>query len=253
MSLAFYGINTDVDLLQDFYFRTAEFFEAVCYAPDRLAVFGPGHTSKVGNFERINCRLEKAGFATVEGFEMYVSSQSKLASAGSIAECLCRTTNDSCAVICVPASKLIIAELFRFSNQILSRLNPEYGIGYLRDGAKGPAFYAIGMGVESDEETEDEDVLDNIFAWGQIGMSQQLYRQGLVRDVYTWNYLAPVHLNRRIESMTLENWIQSAPDRGTLRKICEHAIWEVPPSKIPKIRTALSKAKLRFDHRDWQK
>ena len=46
-------------------------------------------------------------------------------------------------------------------------------------------------------------------ARGDIAMKKELYREGIIREVYPYNFLNNVNLAQRIDDRTLEEWIRA--------------------------------------------
>ena len=118
-------------------------------------------------------------------------------------------------------------------------LKPEYGIGYIRESNLGPTLYAVGL-VEG-LGLEDEDDLEsiNISFWTEA-RELHIWRQGILRDVYPWNFLTAPQLSRPVNGVPLEEWIVSKPGRGKLSCVSEGtALWEVDVAELPEVRRAL--------------
>ncbi|MDB5389223.1 MAG: hypothetical protein JWM11_4869 [Planctomycetaceae bacterium] len=254
MTLAFYGVCHDSHSVQDFYLQTLEFFTKCLYTPDYLAVHGNGHTSKLGSFKRIDARLRKTGFGGVEGFEIVTALPNpKTRGRDFVAKCMCHTRDNGYLAIAVPGTTREISQLLEFSTSIISNLKPEYGIGYLRDLKYGPTGFAIGLGgAFPDAVTAGRrDGTHNITAWSSYGMKHALYRKGILRDIYEWNYLSPSQLQNKVGTLTLEKWITHDSSRGMLRKLGPGAIWDLPETAIVGVRSSLTEAKLISDYQDF--
>ncbi len=96
-----------------------------------------------------------------------------------------------------------------------------------------------------------------IARWGRDGLEEKVYRQGILRDVYPWNFLTEGQLFRvltiaepttdvgfnglaNFETETLEKWILKDPRHGTLIAIGKGvSLWEVRSSEIAAIRNHL--------------
>lgn len=250
MTFAFYGINFDSTKMEDFYHGSRDFLNDLGYFPNKIAVLGIGHTSKMGDFKRIHSRLQKNGFEGVEGFEMLAAPPSAtIAICEYVAESMCHRNDNAYAILSVPAVKSDMAKLTEYSTTLLAELNPEYGIGYRRELVDGPTMYAIGLGSGSRHPSSKEEwaIADNIADWRRFGMEEALFRNGILREVYPWNCLSPSQLRKRVGSISLKTWIKKDPSHGTLRQILARTIWEVPESSIPAIRSALTDAKVIFD------
>jgi hypothetical protein len=142
--------------------------------------------------------------------------------------------------------------MLSIARPVAQALKPVYGIGYTREHRLGPELYAIGivqgLGLSG---PEDEEALI-ISKWSYIGMVNQVYRDGLLRDVYPWNFLTQPQLSRPVGAVSLQEWIQSDPRHGTLSVLCDRVcLWEVSEADIPDIRQKLRQADVIFDWRKY--
>jgi hypothetical protein len=83
-------------------------------------------------------------------------------------------------------------------------------------------------------------------------MVKQVFREGLLRDVYPWNFLTLPQLTRQVRGIALEQWIQRDARRGKLGLLCDGvSLWEVAEANIPEIRQELRQAHVIFDWRKY--
>src|SRR5262249_36950910 len=137
----------------------------------------------------------------------------------------------------VPLSR---SAMLPFVQDIVGILKPAYGIGYKRDHRLGPAMYAVGIcqglgpggyGVGLSEAEREE--ADSISNWGD-GMASRIWQQGLLRDVYPWNFLTGHQLAKLVDSVPLEQWIRLDARRGTLDPLSDDVfLWEVKEHDLP--------------------
>ena len=81
-------------------------------------------------------------------------------------------------------------------------------------------------------------------------MDNEVYRDGILRDVYPMNFLTAPQLNKRIGRSTLRRWIGQTADRGELSHFMDDVwLWRVPEKLIPRIRSELDEVGLIFDFR----
>src|SRR5262249_34024626 len=111
------------------------------------------------------------------------------------------------------------------------------------------ALYVIGINMEYyanghfQQAVENDDEAGRIAEWSLTGMPDQVYRKGILRDVYRWNFLTPPQLKRRIGKTTLERWTRADARRGTLGAFEGNMVlWEVNKRSIPGVRKALRQA-----------
>src|SRR5262249_46565870 len=120
---------------------------------------------------------------------------------------------------------------------------------------------------EEDEEDEDEPLrdvfeevrrdpdesLEQIVQWGKMAMPKELYRKGLIRDIYPWNFLNKAQRSAPVEGATLEEWINADRSRGKIGPApCDLSVWGIEPNRIDEIRPVLKQNKVIFDYRDFE-
>ncbi len=82
-------------------------------------------------------------------------------------------------------------------------------------------------------------------------MSARVWERGLLRDVYSWNFVTEPQLGKPVGNMSLEQWIQGNKQRGHLARLCDNtALWKVDEVQIPLVRHDLAEAGIIFD---WKK
>ncbi len=144
-----------------------------------------------------------------------------------------------------PTSMLPVARILAQS------LKPNYGIGYNREHRLGPDFYAGGicMGLGYTESEEEEKM--NISFWSDA-VADHIWRKGVLRDVYPWNFLTKPHLAKQIHGIPLKKWIRQSIGRGTVDVLCKGInLWKVPEVDIPSVRSALRKAGALYQWRQY--
>jgi hypothetical protein len=143
-------------------------------------------------------------------------------------------------------------QILPIAQKIVEQLAPEYGIGYRRQHRLGPAFYAVGLVAGlgfSDEQDEEAQAISN---WASPGMEEAVYCEGILRDVYPWNFLNEAHLKRAVEGKPLANWIGSDPSRGKLIAFPRGLVlWELEQSQLAKVQQTLKAARMIFDWREY--
>jgi hypothetical protein len=102
-------------------------------------------------------------------------------------------------------------------------------------------------------EEEREEGL-RVARWCDIGMDREVYRDGLIRDVYPWSFLTKPQLSRLVGKITLQKWIEQDAARGKLTAMPNGVLlWEVEESRIAGIRKELDEAGVIFDWRKFVK
>lgn len=121
-------------------------------------------------------------------------------------------------------------------------LKAGYGIVYNRDFNKGPGLYAMGIITGLDDRIPEEDIEEERIAcwWRAYNFEDSDYKLGLLRDIYPMNLLSEPHLSQPVFETHLQNWIESSPDHGELKKLTD-TLWEwwVPEDKIEFVRETL--------------
>lgn len=93
----------------------------------------------------------------------------------------------------------------------------------------GPSAYGIGLptlvgDVFSGPQWEEGGATQR---WSN-GMDEAVYDRGILRDVYAYSLLNPLHLQRNIDGRPLWAWIQSKPWRGQIAawpRSCLCGLW----------------------------
>jgi hypothetical protein len=132
---------------------------------------------------------------------------------------------------------------------ICRTLPPMYGIGYVAPARNEAIYYALGIVSTSSLPTTDTewDEMEHISRWGHTGMHDQVYRKGLLRDVYRFNILSHELCHVKVKSLPLASWITETPSRGTLTPLPSKMwLWEIKEDNIALVRRAVSKAGLLF-------
>lgn len=255
---AFYGIDPSPKASERFFLVVSEWFTQLGYLPDRLGVVGDGHSGRVGEYRRTKSRLENVGFSDVKAFDIHackpnagIPAMEYLASAS-----FSHSEDDGgFAVVAVPSSRANEGASLAFTRTMMESVHPAYGIGFARPLHLGPIKYALGicqgLGVGLTGDAEDE--ARNISRWCDTGMVKQVYRDGLLREVYRWNFLNRSQLSKQIGGLSLEQWIRQGVCRGKLHpSFAGLSCWEVSEGDIPAIRQALRHAGTIFDWRNYR-
>jgi len=236
--LALYGWSRPIDLAKwgDF---ALSFFEAVGIQPDTGAL--GGESRQVVDIDRVLTRLRKSDFSTKNGVSLYTTipnlpdSKPMLFRWSAFADV--SASPNQFMLFCFAADEKSLGAFERLLPQLLEVVTPKYGIGYVRDFKKGPDLFAYGMtsGLGySDAEMEEK---DRIAAWFHQTPEERTAR---LRDIFPMNILSRPLLNLPVNGATLQNWIDRAPERGTLTEIKNDVwLWKVESENIPANRTKL--------------
>lgn len=247
--VGFYGGQFKPERLESLYSSLITWFDSLGVRPDKLGVHGGSFNGKVGGFRTNDSKLRKSGFHGVEGFSLY-----SLIPGGEVplwdwqvsAEVTAKSA--TCAIGASPSNSPLPGDaLLSISTIVVKTLAPSYGFGFQREMRLGPTMYVAGLvqGLQpwGDERPEGE----KIEAW-KIGIKNKVYEQGLLRDVYPWNFLTDLQLGRQIDGKSLKQWIETHPEFGTLSAIADPMfLWQVADVQIVRVRSVLQNAGLVFE------
>jgi len=254
-TLAFYGIDATKERMVVFYNGVVELFSSLGHPATSLGVTGKGYGPKLTAFLRADNKLRKTQFLNVNSVSIYAGIPGD--SVPNNQNVMSASMDTSCAVIVARSSILSLQNMLPLLAKMLKNLNPIYGIGYNRSYKKGPWHYAVGVGYSYGIQEAIESITGSareeksrISKWSQIGMEQEVYRQGLLRDVYAWNILTAPQLQKAVNGVPLKNWIQADKFRGKLNILNDSVtLWEVEEEKSSEIRSVLWDAGVIFDWR----
>ncbi len=259
--VAFYGINHSASAIEAYYRMSLRWFESLGLEPDKMGLSGDGQSESVTSFSRTSKKLLREGFERVAGFEVYATEPDAkvfwsdcIASADYEGK---KSGTHAFLTVRQSLAKLDNPSLAQFVGEMAKLLKPAYGVGFSRQKKFGPGFFAIGIlkglagYIPTDEEYEEE---LRVCRWGDIGMPEQVYQQGLIRDVFPLNFLTAVHLEKRIDGTQLRNWIAQDACRGKVSPISDEMWdWSITPEQVQPIRQSLQKAEIIFDWKKWSK
>ena len=98
--------------------------------------------------------------------------------------------------------------------EVAQLLKPVYGIS-TPIGRLDAGFYAIGLNFDPGDLTPRNSRNRSGSARGaRHSLRDQVYRKGILRDVYPWNFLTRPHLKKKVDGVPLEQWIRQNARRG---------------------------------------
>jgi hypothetical protein len=252
--LALYGIQNDPVTAAEFYTAIVQWCADLGHIPNKSLVHGDGFSGKCISFNHNNAKLANQGFALVSDFEIFaIPDNAKNPMFEYLIDIIyAPDSSGSCLVLAVNSEIACITDSLHSSivDLVIRTLNPAYGIGYLRELGKGPSLYAVGIGQGKDAEEYSGDAYREGVRhahWGYTAMKEQIYREGIIRDVYPWNLLTKLHLEASINGISLYDWIKS-DNCGTLRKVNDECwIWEIKESNVAQVRSVLWDAGIIFN------
>lgn len=246
--IALHGIDCSVEAIRCFYGQGIDIFETLGYPVEKMAIKGPGFSGNYTTFKRTHPKLQKVGFNSITDFQLAAILPNMFDPMIEFLIYIRCQVNKQLAYIAVNSSVLSLPSeaMYNIAQGAIHCLKPVYGIGYNREYKFGPAFYAGGTsyvrGLDLidpfDKSKEEEEVRHG--HWGLLGVQKQVYREGVIRDVYPWNFLTTPHLEARVGNFSLQDWIQQDEQRGHLKLLNENVwLWEVAESNISTIRSEL--------------
>lgn len=223
----------------------AEFFGAAGHPLSHLEVDGRGFGTRPLQFKRAWKRLCKAAAEDIAGVDALALVEGGDSTLSDWA--VTSAVDPERAYVHIGASQVVMPDAERqivaFVRRVLGGIRPVYGIGFVRERARGPSLYGVGIGygrklVLSGPEREE---LSAISRWGHTGKRDRVYDQGIVRDIYPYNLLSACHLEREIDGRPLQAWIADDIERGRLEPWSHGCVlWTVDTEHIPTVRQALT-------------
>jgi hypothetical protein len=255
IGLGFYSVAAHPARIKSFYSDRIDWFAAVGCPPDKLAVVGKGFGGKQVGFARAHTRLLTSGFSDIKGISVTAMLPGGKIPAVDwwVAADLDVGIGRAKYLAFAARATVTTLEDNSLAGLVLTcvkNLKPAYGIGFHRNHDLGPSFYiggtVYGSGLQETPASYEEGL--TIGRWGTIGMLEEVYKQGIIRDVYPQNYLSAPQLSKPVGKKTLQDWIVSDSSRGTLEKLDDRMmLWKVPDRRIKPIREELWSAGVIFD------
>jgi hypothetical protein len=255
--LAFYGVEASPKASEGFFLTAGQWFSELGYSPDKLGVVGKGHSSKVGDYRRSKAKLEKVGFLEVKAFDIHASKPNANVPGMEyfVSASFSHDGDDGgYAVVAVPSSLAAKSVWLPVAQKLVQSVRPVYGIGFKRELRLGPVMFALGVcqGLGVGLTGEAYEKARHISRWCDMGMVKQVYREGLLRDVYPWNFLTQPQLDKSVGGVPLEQWVRKDAQRGTLGPFCGGvSLWELDEPHLPAVRQSLHHAGVIFDWRKY--
>lgn len=254
-TIAFYGIDGSEEAAIRFFHEVATCFEQHGCPPDKLCVNRGTRNGRIIGFQRGMPNLLRKGLRCVNSVSINTMlpdwqffSSSFLCSAE-------WSVRPNYITICMHASLLENMDPMGMPvvREFVDVLSPEYGIGYFRKFSMGPNFFAIGLnyGNQLARTAEEHEEEMQISRWGYSATPRKLWREGIIRDVFPWNFLTASQLQRKVKetNQSLEEWIRSDPDRGTLQDLPKAVkLWTVAEENIKPVREVLWKNRSIYDY-----
>jgi hypothetical protein len=130
---------------------------------------------------------------------------------------------------------------------LANRARPCYGYAFTATYATNLETYGPGLAGALPIDNQIEDAYSWSLALGKA-MRERVERPhqlGLQRFVYPENYLSAIHLDKKVEGISLRSWINAASRRGNLTTLTRDLfVWVVPTDHINDVRISLGEAGL---------
>jgi hypothetical protein len=191
----------------------------------------------------MHAKLKKTHFADVECLEIHSRPPKQTPRVVDGGMSVDFSLRDSYWVFSAGSSMLATDQLLDIAHTSIRYLKPPYGIGYQRDQKHGPVFYALGINFSygpTDEFSGPEyDAAVRVSHWTDA-MDERVYMQGILRDIYPYNFLTEPQLTRNVGVKPLNDWISTDSSRGELSHFEGDVwLWSVPDEQIPTLRDEL--------------
>lgn len=255
VALAFHGITGITDLkCGELFGLIKDWATSIGRAPTVGEVGRNISESKLKPFESVLAGIKRSGFRNVRSFSIiHEDNTIEVPHWGRVFNCT--FGNDFVMVSEKSKCKLTESSLLPIALNIIDLIRPQYGIAYYREWMLSPYYYALGMpqGLGRDigpDSPEVQSEIENISRWGDVLFESKVYSDGLIRDVYPWNFLSTPALNRTIDGIPLMKWIESDKSRGVLKPLSQGVIlWEVAQANISNVRKVLWNADIIYKWR----
>lgn len=256
-AIAFYGIDSSARSARAFFNVAVAWMKRKGIPPDLASLRGEGFSGKTARFATVQSRLGKHGFRHLEGFCLVAlrtgGREPIVDDVGSVG------WGRRPLYACIDASAAVTsfdeAEMLALSKRCVRALRPAYGIGFTMPHRRCPGLYVGGVNYLSTGTLpvgKEAEEASRVSSWGNIGMPFEVYRDGVLRDVYPWNFLTEPHLARQIEGAVLPEWIEKDPNRGSIEELGEGVwLWRIDEASIPGVRASVWNAGLVFERKNY--
>ncbi len=247
-------------------------------SPDQVVIGRPGLVDISGDLAHVTSALAEAGFTGVESEEITVSPEDS-EDTQFVVNATCSDGRYAVVAVRGTVANYTNGRLVSLAQGLIEALCPSYGFAHHMGLFLDPQLYALGkiprlfqmfQPPEDEEDEEDEDDpadvrdisraliedsdkgLEQIVQWGKMAMPMELYRRGILRDFYPWNFLNKAQRSAIVEGVTLEEWIKADRSRGKIGPApCDLAFWAIEPDRVDEIKPVLQRNKIIFDYRDF--
>jgi hypothetical protein len=256
--------------MRSFHETVTAWLRGIGLSPDQVLIGRPCLGDISGDLASVTSALDGAGFTGIESEEITVSPEDSEATTTQFV--VNATYSDGrYAVVAVrgTVANYTNGRLVSLAQGLIEALSPSYGFGHHMALFLEPQLYALGkiprlfqmfQPPEDEEGDEPEDdpadvrdisramiedpdqSLEQIVQWGKMAMPMELYRKGILRDFYPWNFLNKAQRSALVEGVTLEQWIEADRSRGKIGPApCDLAFWAIEPDRVDEIKPVLKR------------
>jgi hypothetical protein len=250
-TLVFYDIGQLPPIVE-----SKTFVEKICKllneTPSHAHVgMGEGKKSRGPKFNMVDKAIAKGDFATYTYFEGVNYFQKGNVRDCSLAVCVEEIAGRTIASIHFQRNRVQPVEVDALNQKVMKFFQPNYGILYNLTLREGPLWFTSGAWSSGmpDELGQASSEFRQEYLFGKK------FTDGFFRDVFKWNYLSRAHLDKTIEGMRFQDWIDvplkkkgwlgKAKSRGTLSLLDNGcAVWELTKGEATEVRPRMLKAGL---------
>ena len=267
-SLAFYGIESGDARMRSFHETMTSWLQVLGLDSVQIMIGRPGLGDVAGDLVSVSSALGRDGFIGVESVEIIVAPENQKGTATNyLVHATC--SYGRYAVVSLRGSVASSAGdgLMALAEGLVAALRPSYAVSFLMALSFDPMSYTMGFlphlliafQAPEDEEGDDDDVAqdpdqaqEQLVKWGEMAMPLELYKKGVLRDLYNWNFLNKAQRSALVEGVPLELWIKADSSRGRIRPSSNDlSLWTLSSSRIDVIRPVLLRNKVIFDYREF--
>jgi len=128
----------------------------------------------------------------------------------------------------------LYTEKFEILSNMLTYFTIDYGFCFHMNSEIGPSLYVSGILISGKKMNLDEfDRESNTVFQNYQPKAIQTVKNGKLKYLYEYNIINASHLRRQVFGNTLEKWISSSPENGTLRPLNNRLyLWSVETSRL---------------------
>jgi len=142
----------------------------------------------------------------------------------------------NCIYLGIDIEKLsqLYTEKFEILSKMLTYFTIDYGFCFHMESKYSPGIYVFGMLDTTYDKIIEKFDSESTSLWSNFKPeAMHAVKNGKLRYLYEYNIINTSHLKRPVYGNTLEKWISSSPEKGTLRPLNDRLyLWSVEPSRL---------------------